>query len=193
MVPLLDDDHDSPRRTSLRDIETVLIRGFFTCDPSQPRIVYSCSFTEERDPSTFRVVTRAESDLQDDTGDIRNKKLPSSAKALTRNSVKGKKISREEDELLVRLKTKGLSWWILRSAFQDGRKATTIPFPRVCFLHIVEDNHQPQLCRKRRSFCSDIYFDKKNTWPKTSPFPLLEAVSDEPEEVIGSIRDPLKL
>jgi hypothetical protein len=73
--------------------------------------VYSCSFTEERDLSTFcRAVTRAESDLQDGAGNIRNKKSPSSAKASTRNSVKGKQFSPKEDKLLVSLKTQGLSW-----------------------------------------------------------------------------------
>jgi hypothetical protein len=111
MIPSLNHNRDQPPRTSLHSIETVSIRGLFTCDPSQPRIVYSCSFTEEREPSTFfKAVTQAESDFRNDVGHPRYDESPSSAKASMRNSVKGTLFSPEEDELIVSLKTEGLSW-----------------------------------------------------------------------------------
>jgi hypothetical protein len=110
-IPSLNDNRDQLPRTSLHDIETVVIQGFFTCDPSQDRIVYSCSFMEERDPSTFfKHVPEAESDFRNDAGDTECNESRSTAKALTRNSVRSMLYSPQEDELRVSLRAQGLSW-----------------------------------------------------------------------------------
>jgi hypothetical protein len=88
----------------LHNIETVSIRGFFTRDTTQPQIVYSCSFTEERDRSTFfKPVKQAESDFRNDAGDTGYDKSRPSAKASTRNSVRGTPFSPQEDELITLL------------------------------------------------------------------------------------------
>jgi hypothetical protein len=110
-IPSLNNNRDQLPRTSLHDIETISIQGFFTCDPSQDRIVYSCSFMEERDPSTFfKHVPEAKSDFQNDVGDTKYNELPSTAKALMHNLVRSMLYLPQEDKLIVSLRAQGLSW-----------------------------------------------------------------------------------
>lgn len=121
VFPSLDQNCDQPPQTSLHNIETVSIRGLFTRDPSQRRIVYSCSFTEESDLPTFNPVTEAESDSPNDVGDTGYDELRSTAKASTHtstpNSIKGMPFSPEEDTLLISLKADGLSWSATETRF----------------------------------------------------------------------------
>jgi hypothetical protein len=88
VIPSL--EHNDPR-TSLHDIETVYIRGFFTRDPSQSRIIYSCSFTEEGNLSVFsKPMSKPESDTRNDGGRTEYNETPSSPKGSTVTQLKAR-------------------------------------------------------------------------------------------------------
>ncbi|KAJ5475671.1 hypothetical protein N7539_007958 [Penicillium diatomitis] len=92
--------------TSFQDMQTIPIRGFLTRETFLSRVIYSCTFEEDRQPSCPHKQTKARAyeESLDKTGHTTH---PSNKKASTRAT----RFLPDEDELLIELKEKrNLPW-----------------------------------------------------------------------------------
>lgn len=87
--------------------------------------MYSCSFTEESDPSTLKPTKHPEPDLRTDDSHDGYDEPPFPAKGSTCTSVKGMLFSPSEDELIASLKEKeNLSWSEIAMRFPERTKGS---------------------------------------------------------------------
>ncbi|KAF3398260.1 hypothetical protein F1880_005619 [Penicillium rolfsii] len=106
--PALEEEIANPRPgTSLQDIQTIPIRGFLTRQTFLSRVIYSCTFEEDRQPSCPHGPTKAAPAYEESLDKTVHTTQPSNKKP----SVRATRFLPDEDELLIELKEKrSLPW-----------------------------------------------------------------------------------
>jgi hypothetical protein len=116
---------DHAPTTGLHDIETIPIQGFLTRHVFLSRIVYTCSFQEDREPPFLYKPAGNATDGEDECRN-RNVEPSTSKKPLAHTAARGAPFSPEEDELLVKLKERDNLPWSHIAEYFPGRKKNSL-------------------------------------------------------------------